>query len=317
MRIFAVLIDFPPLRWIGAEIATAAVLQDLAAAGHDVTVLSLGAPHPYRWQGLRVVPLPADRESALRILRGASWVVTHPYSGTALTAPVELCGAPVAMMVHSTWDHVRRALAVRRRDIAVPNSPSTAAELGLDPGLVVRPPCPEPRLRDGVGEPGLVGFVNGSAAKGGASLEALARRGVRLLGVAGGWGDAPGGPLVEAACMPQMPPEQMLRDYWPRISVHAQPSLRESWGMAGVEALSLGVPVAASDLPGLRDALDGAGGDWVSWSRPGDPVGLEASVERLLGSLPGEASRRALEGRVRELRAAAAADRSRLVAAMA
>ncbi|MDQ1531612.1 MAG: hypothetical protein QOE37_1717 [Microbacteriaceae bacterium] len=53
------------------------------------------------------------------------------------------------------------------------------------------------------------------------------------------------------------------------------PSLRESYGMVGAEALACGVPVIASDTGGVREALNPAAGLFVP---PGDPVELAASL---------------------------------------
>jgi phosphatidylinositol alpha-mannosyltransferase len=64
-------------------------------------------------------------------------------------------------------------------------------------------------------------------------------------------------------------------------SVFAAPSLGgESFGLVLAEAMAAGTPVVASDLPGYRAALAGAG----EVVPPGDPSALAEALRRLLGS---------------------------------
>lgn len=65
----------------------------------------------------------------------------------------------------------------------------------------------------------------------------------------------------------------------PRASVVVQPSLSEGFGSSVLDALATGVPVVASNVGGLPDALSGGGGRLVA---PGDPHDLAMAVARLL-----------------------------------
>ena len=66
-----------------------------------------------------------------------------------------------------------------------------------------------------------------------------------------------------------------------RATVAVQPSRVEALSSSVLDALALGVPVVASDVDGLPEALARGGGVLVP---PGSPVELAGAVERLLGS---------------------------------
>jgi glycosyltransferase involved in cell wall biosynthesis len=73
-------------------------------------------------------------------------------------------------------------------------------------------------------------------------------------------------------------------------------SLSEGFGNVLIEAMAAGVPVIASDIPACREVLDdGRAGILVP---PGDPGGLAAAIERILGS-DAERARMAEAGRER------------------
>jgi len=78
-----------------------------------------------------------------------------------------------------------------------------------------------------------------------------------------------------------------------RATIAVQPSRVEALSSSVLDALALGVPVVASDVDGLPEALARGGGVLVP---PESPVELAAAVERLLGNAP-ERSRLAAEGR--------------------
>lgn len=67
------------------------------------------------------------------------------------------------------------------------------------------------------------------------------------------------------------------------------PSVKEGWGLTVIEANALGVPVIATDAPGLRDAVrDGETGVLV---QDGAPDAFSARLARALGELLGDGER--------------------------
>ena len=83
--------------------------------------------------------------------------------------------------------------------------------------------------------------------------------------------------------------------YFSIMDVMAAPSRHEGLGYVVIEALAMGVPVVATAIPGLEDALDD--GETGTLVTPGDVVGLMVAIGRYLDSpdlraLHGEEGRR-------------------------
>jgi glycosyltransferase involved in cell wall biosynthesis len=79
-----------------------------------------------------------------------------------------------------------------------------------------------------------------------------------------------------------VPPAEVGR-WYERASVVCVPSRREGYGMSAREAMAYGRAVVASDIGGLRDAIqDGETGLLVA---PRDPDALRTAVEKLLGDV--------------------------------
>jgi glycosyltransferase involved in cell wall biosynthesis len=69
------------------------------------------------------------------------------------------------------------------------------------------------------------------------------------------------------------------------------PSAREGYPLVVVEARRAGVPVVGYDVPGVRDALAGGGGELVPAAA--GPAGLAAALRRVLAPAPATAPRAA------------------------
>jgi hypothetical protein len=309
VRVTAVLLSYPPARWVGAEIATHALLRTMADRGHEVSVLALegGSEGVPEHDG---VPVRELLPGALEGLHGL--LVTHPYAMEALRGPVEGSGLPVVVLAHSDRPEIVRALERRRRDVLVVNSLATARGLGASPGdgtcFVVHPPLSVPDSNGDSNRPSwssvdandldsnadsnvdrglwapferfgdrpLVGFVNGTVLKGGWTVEQTIAEGLegedyRFVGVPGGYGGDTLEFTPEAAgrMLARQLPPAGMEGYFARIAVHVQPSLSESWGMTALEALARGVPVVSARTPGTDEALAGFGPRWVRWIGPG------------------------------------------------
>jgi len=77
-------------------------------------------------------------------------------------------------------------------------------------------------------------------------------------------------------------PETRLAEFYSLCDAFAFPSVAplESFGMVQIEAMRCGVPVAASDLPGVREPVERTGMGLVT--RAGDAADLAAALSRLL-----------------------------------
>jgi glycosyltransferase involved in cell wall biosynthesis len=89
-------------------------------------------------------------------------------------------------------------------------------------------------------------------------------------------------------------PEDLLGALYAGASLLAYPSLVEGFGLPVLEAMAVGTPVLAADVPVLRE-VGGAAAEYVT---PDDPAAWAAAIGRLHAD-PGLRSRLAAAGRAR------------------
>ena len=289
MRVCAVTPLYPPGSRVGAWLATHECLVRLVGRGHHVVVVRyLTTAPPYDLEGVTVKGAH-DLEPEIA---AADLVVANLGDDGRAQLLARRHGKPFVRMVHG-WCPDARAKLVGC-DLAVFNSEACRDEFSNgEPSIVVHPVT---RAVDHETVPGdRVTLVNLSPVKGGElfRLLALSFPGVPFLGVRGGYGRQE---------MHMMPPNvdvirltlNMRDDVWSRTRVLLMPSVRETWGMVGVEAMCSGIPVVAADLPGLRESLgDGA----YAFLDPADLPGWQLAVDRL--QEPAEWRRASLAARKR------------------
>jgi glycosyltransferase involved in cell wall biosynthesis len=92
-------------------------------------------------------------------------------------------------------------------------------------------------------------------------------------------------------------PEEQIADFYASLDVFALPSVNafEAFGIVQVEAMTAGVPVLASDLPGVRTPVRETGFGVIA--PPRDPAGIADGLRRLRQDPPDRATgpARALE----------------------
>jgi glycosyltransferase involved in cell wall biosynthesis len=200
--------------------------------------------------------------------------------------------------------------ALRRADARVVTSESYAAACRVAAGLhrdgppvQIPPPC---RLREG-GRPAYregagmhVGFLGRIVQEKGIQHLVEAFRGIededaRLL-IAGEFENVAGGSVVDevraaAGSDPRIRllgfvPGERLADLYASLDVFALPSVNslEAFGIVQVEAMMAGVPVVASDLPGVRLPVSETGfGRLVP---PGDAAALQQAIRAIRSAPP-------------------------------
>lgn len=257
MRVAVYLHFYVPYRCAGSETMIHAMVKSLISAGHEVRVFATvlpEAPPYYEYEGVPVY-------------------VTNVVYGRQ---QIETWRPDVIVSHHDNTD--RAASISHKKDIPFVfvmhnDFPETAKKLNMNPDLtvfnthwmrdkfhphaknhlVVHPPVWADDHKTTPGE--CVTLVNLNKHKGGEIFYELARRlpDVQFLGVEGGHGEQIIRNGLHNVTI-QKQTDNMKRDVWKRTKILLMPSIYESYGMAGVEALASGIPVLANPTPGLLES---------------------------------------------------------------
>ncbi|MET9953512.1 glycosyltransferase family 4 protein [Streptomyces sp. NPDC006339] len=262
MNIVALVHFAVPFRNAGSETMLHALLKPLAAAGHDVTVVTTDtpqAPHHYQWDGIKGLSRPGARAAAEAVRELAPDVVVTQHQNTALALDLAReTGAKSVFLMHNDFE-LNGELLAREPDLVVFNTDWIAAKYAdqAPRSLVVHPPVWAEQHATTPGD--CITLVNLNRDKGAAHLYYLARRmpEQQFLGVIGAHGKQVrvGGDNVEIV----EHTTDMRADVWARTRILIMPSVYESYGMVGIEAMASGIPVVAAPTPGLVESLGDAG----------------------------------------------------------
>jgi hypothetical protein len=270
MRVAAITPLYPPDSRVGAWISTHECLAALVRAGHEVEVCSsMGRGSAYEWEGVTVWP---GREQADAMCANADVVVSH-FGDTGLgNLLARQNGVPSVQILHAVPTQPQVRVFIRKPpDLVVFVAESLVSSLPAVCRSVVVPSTVWPDEHRTV--PGdMVTLVNLCADKGGNVFAHLARRcpDLKFLGVRGGYGKQLEPRLRNVEVIGTT--RNMRDDVWARTRVLLMPSLNETSGRVGLEALCSGIPVVCHPTPGLletqgetgifvdRDDLEG----WVS-----------------------------------------------------
>lgn len=300
MRILAMVHWYVPHHNGGAEVMLHTMLRALVERGHEVDVLESRAPlnDSYRHagfeiDGIRVHPY-IDKDDPISLMPDADVVVTHLENTARAVILARWMDKPVFVINHNDYDNTRTWSG--QMDVCqVYNSDWLRDELRLyqpvPNHLVVRPPIYSAEYKTAPGQK--VTLINLNEDKGARIFYELARRmpDVEFLGVVGAHGEQIIEALPNVEIVKHTDPHAMTTVYG-KTRVLLMPSIYESWGRVGVEAMASGIPVIAHPTNGLTEAL-GDAGTFVSRD---DLNGWESAVRRLLDGRSWKASsRRALQ----------------------
>jgi glycosyltransferase involved in cell wall biosynthesis len=239
----------------GSEVSMATTLARFVEEGWKVTALVDQDGEDTVLDGVQVIRAPGLRRT-VALYRSADVVFTQLGSRNRAARLAALTRRPLVLFLRmGGLDERRLAL---QPSLVVFNAEWLRRASSWDgPSAVLHPPVNPERYRTTPGD--AVTLVNLSVRKGGDVFWDLASRlpEVPFLGVRGHWGDQ-----VERGPLPNvqiLDPVADMREVYSRTRLLLMPSEQEPYGRVGLEASVSGIPVVASDLPGIREALGEAG----------------------------------------------------------
>jgi glycosyltransferase involved in cell wall biosynthesis len=253
----------------GAELMMKSLLTPLVERGHSIDVLegwqrrSDRAPYgPYEVDGVRIRPYKNEHYS---YVRNCDVVLTHLEQTNRAAAMGDILDKPVVMLCHNDYGNTAHFLEPRYAHYVHPVYNSEWMKASLEKpyrmphplGTIVRPAVV---AEDYKVKPGnKVTLVNLNEDKGSRLFWDLAKRmpDIEFLAVVGAHGDQvirrdlPNVEVVEHS--PDM------KAVYAKTRLLLMPSIYESWGRVGTEAMASGIPVLAHPTDGLVENLGDAG----------------------------------------------------------
>lgn len=255
----AVLIHFyVPYRCAGSETMLHAMCKELIAAGHELAVFATvmpEAPTHYEYEGVEVIVTNmVYAQSHIKEWKPDVIISHHDNTVRAKNLSLKL-QIPFVFVCHNSFDAIHRTLDLVP-DLVVYNTHWVKEALNRPEfrSTIVHPPVFAEQHKTTPGDK--VTLVNLNADKGSGILYELARRmpDIEFLAVEGAHGTQimPPPDLNNVEFVPHS--DDMKNNVWSKTKILLMPSIYESYGMAGVEALASGIPVICSPTPGLIES---------------------------------------------------------------
>lgn len=251
-----------PYHFAGSEIMGQNILRYLREAGHETLVIAtheFDAPEEWDYEGTRVIrPRLGKTGFGLAEEFKPDVIITHHEETVPAVNYAQYFDVPVVQVVHNDMWTYDRYLALGA-DFVIFNTNHLQehyAHFGYR-SCVLHPPV---FAQDHATTPGdMITLVNLNANKGSGLFYELAERmpDLKFLAVEGGHGAQVF--EVHENVVFQRQTTNMRDDVWSRTRILLMPSVYESYGMAGVEALASGIPVIAHPTFGLMESLGEAG----------------------------------------------------------
>lgn len=257
MKVGVLVHFYVPFRCAGSETMLHTMLKRLKEEGHEilVTATTLGdAPYMYEYEGIRVISTNlVIAQQELRQFK-PDVIITHHDNTMQGIRFGRKNRIPSVFIMHNDFDLTSKMLNLQP-DMVVFNTRWIEGKFKnrVAHSVVVHPPV---WAEEHATKPGSkVTLVNLNEHKGANILYELAERmpHVEFMGVVGGHGvqvireDLPNVEIVQHT-------DNMVDDVWSKTRILLMPSVYESYGMAGVEALASGIPVLCNPTPGLVES---------------------------------------------------------------
>lgn len=285
MRIVSIVHFYPPYRNAGSERMLHTMNMALLEAGHDVRVVVTSMPEagndPYEFEGIPVIPGQP--------LRAGTWapdiLISHHENARRVIGMSRVMGCKSVIILHNDFPQSRNLLRMAP-DLTVFNTEWLAKKfkyLSKEKNtMVFHPPVwVHEHFVSGVCDSKIT-MVNLNKDKGSEIFYAIAEEmpDLKFLGVIGAHGEQfvrEDIPNVAIA-----PHTKDMRNIWMQTGILLVPSVYESYGMVGPEAMASGIPVIATPTQGLRESLGSAG----CFVRRKDLPGWQNAIRMILDNYP-------------------------------
>lgn len=256
--------------------------QALVEAGHEVEVIVTSMPEagndPYVYDGIPVIPGQPLVAGTMK----PDVLISHHQNARTVIGMSRVMGCKSVIILHNDFPQ-SRALLRMAPDLTVFNTRWLAEKLDYlvkDSNTMVFHP-PVWAIDHFVPRRGKkLTLVNLNKDKGSEIFYAIAQAmpDLEFLGVIGAHGeqhireDIPNVEIMEH--------QEDMRAVWGRTAILLMPSVYESYGMVGPEAMASGIPVIATPTPGLRESLGSAG----QFVRRKDLTGWQLAIRMVLAN---------------------------------
>lgn len=257
-----ILQKYPPRVNAGAEWTAHTLNLFLLEKGWSVVLITHEFPRK-EMEGVRVL-LFDQKEDIQLALQEASVILSHnKFSELAVVTGTQL-GIDVVLCQHgdAARPFLRQYLhKIPRKQLHLLHNSKWIERFYSDFHLdsrVLFPPIDKRKFQFTTNRT-YIALINCSKDKGGELLVKLAKAmpEYKFLGVIGSYGEQVIERHIPNLTYMENTPE--FQRFFSQIGILLIPSLYESWGRVGVEAMMLGIPVIASPTPGLRESLGPAG----------------------------------------------------------
>jgi len=253
-KLLWVIHNYPPYQNAGAE-WMAKEINDYLKEYHEIVIHCSQGTQDYRHGAVQIKSGVLDNNDI-------SWcdcIITHLDQSYKANDLAKAHNKPIIHILHHSWE-----IDILRKPIpncyVVYNSAWVQADRAYPtPGIIVRPPV-DPNRFQGMqpADNGFITMVNCNIDKGAKVFQQIARAipTRQFLAVKGHHGPQI---TMRTRNIMQWECQEDIRDVLRVTSLLLVPSIYESYGRIAIEAAACGIPVIASDTPGLRESLGPVG----------------------------------------------------------
>lgn len=255
---------YPPYQNAGAEWMAKEIVDYLVRKGHYVRIILkqhnkilTSSKVNINWANM---PTTIQPETIAHCYQVAHIVITHLDNSQAVTQKCIELGKHCINIIHHNWDipHLRNC---KSDLVSVVYNTSWIRKDRAYPlkNMVLNPPINPERFKDvKYTDNGNITLVNCNMDKGALIFQSIARASpdLKFLAVKGAHGTQlplRGKNIVQWEC------QEDIREVFKDTRLLLVPSIYESYGRIGIEAMACGIPVICTDTPGLRESLENIG----------------------------------------------------------